>query len=1070
MKKTLLTLATLCLVSAQGLFAQERIVRGTVIGDNGNPLSDAMITVVGNDAYFALTDENGNYELSVPADASGLKISYEGYGEKTIKISDQEVTTTLSTVQEVLKEIEFSTPYGGRSGIASKLNFVGSVERVDAKKIEKRPITNAASALEGNVSGLLVAKTSGQPGAGPQVRIRGFSSISGNSEPLYVVDGSVFMGNIASLNSNDIAAIDVLKDATATSLYGSRGANGVVLITTKSGKSAQKPQVNVDAKVGAITRAIPNYNVLKDPGQYLEFAWDAYRNQMNTNDKSVLPTNEYRLKRFNKSVIDNLGYNPYNVAAENLFDAQGRLNPDAQLLYKDDWDKEIQRLGLRQEYNVNAMGSSNGSDYYLSLGYLNEKGYVKYSDYERISGRVSVNNKLNDWLKVGLNLSGSYSTSNSISSNSTAGGYNPFFVSRNFAPIYPVYYYDQQGNRELDPYTGDYKYDWGLVSPANINSPMSNSSIGTRGNLRGANVLGAMQLDEHKSHLFSLIAVPYLEAQFLKYFTFKTDVNYNFGNSSGLDYYNKYYGQYYERGGYISRDKLDYNTFTWKKLLSFDHSIKNKDEKSHNFNVIAGHEVYSMGRNVLYADRSGLPTDQVRDLNGSAIAVSSGSYTDEDKMESYLGAFNYNFDSKYFFNANFRRDGSSRFPANNRWGNFWSVGGGWIISNEAFMEKYSNIDLLKVKASYGTQGNNGTAYYGYQSLANINYANGTAPGAIVSQVGNPNLTWESQNLFNAGVEFGFSKRLRGELTYYSKVNADQLYSRPFPTSTGVGSRLENVMTSVNSGIDGQLSYDILTPDQASGVYWNVTVNGATQNNRITKMPEGSDSLINGNFIYKKGYSMYTYYLVHSAGVDEATGNELYRYSKDGVTIDTSSYSEANATGRTYDKKRVGYDKFFGSFTNTLSYKGFDFSFMLTFGLGGKYYDGEYQDLMGNGLSYGNNVHEDWLKDRWTLDNTTGTLPKAEFSNLEISGASDRFLVSRNYLNITNINLGYTFNRSVLGNSFRSLRLYLSCDNVWVFAARKGMNPQATFGGNMSGGNAYAYPASRGFIFGVNIGL
>lgn len=1073
MKKTLLTLATICLASVQGLFAQERTVRGTVTDQDGKPLEYAVITVVGNDSYTAFTDENGNYELTVPADARDIKISYDTYGEKTVRISDQEITTSLSSVVEQMTEIEFTSVYGGKTGTMAKTNYVGSAERVDQKKFEKRPVTNIASAIEGNVAGVQVAKTSGQPGAAPAIRIRGYSSISGNSSPLYVVDGSVFMGDISTLNQADIATMDIMKDATATSLYGSRGANGVIIITTKSGRGNKKPQINVDAKVGMTSRAVRNYKVVKDPGKFLEFAWDGFRNQRNSaND---LPVTDTDWRSFNNEVMRSLGgYNPYDISAEYLFDQQGRLNPNAKLQYVDDWDREIQRNGLRQDYNVSASGATDGGDYFLSLGYLNEKGYVKHSDYERITSRVNVNSKINDWLKTGLNLSGTFSTQNTITANNTAGGYNPFFVSRSFAPIYPVYYYNQNGSREIDPLTGDYKYDWGLVNPTNANSPMSLSSIGTRGNLRGANVLGSMALDRNRNHNFSLIAVPYLEAQFLKYFTFRTDVAYNYANQTGINYNNRYYGQYYENGGQIRRFTNNYSTYTWKKLLSFDHSILTKDElnpKAHNINIVAGHEVYNLAQNVVDVTRRGLPADNIYDLNGSAVAVNSGSYSNEDRMESYLAAFNYNFDSRYFFNANFRRDGSSRFAPSKRWGNFWSVGGGWIISNEKFMQQFSAINLLKVKGSYGTQGNNGTNYYGYHGLVNLDFANGTSPGAVVAQVANPNLTWESQNMLNLGLEFSINNRLRGEIGYYNKVNADQLYSRPFPTSTGVGSRLENVMTSVNSGVEGQLSYDILRPtrEAPNSLYWNVSVNGYTTNNKITKMPDGVDSIIAGNRMLKVGESMYNFYLVESLGVNPETGDEMYRYQdSEGNTIDTSSYSVANATGRKI--RAVGYDRVNFGFTNTLAYKNFEFSFLLTGGFGGKYLDGDYANLMGNGLSIGSNIHEDWLTDRWTLDNKSGTLPKAEYSNVDIGGLSTRFLFSRNYLNITNVSLAYTFPKNVLGNTFRSLRMYLSCDNAWIFTARQGMDPQSTFSGDMTGGASNGFPSARAFIFGVNVGL
>lgn len=1053
MKKTLLTLATLCLTSAQVLFAQDRTVKGTVLDSQGKPLELAVIKVAGYDDYTAFTDENGNYEIEVPSNATALQIEYGGYATQSVKISETMEPVRMS-VAETMTSVTIDGVYTKGN---TKLNYVGEAGRISAAQVAKRPITNATQALEGNVSGVVVSTPSGQPGSGATVRIRGFSSVSGNSSPLYVVDGAVYAGDISSINPSDIESYTVLKDATATSLYGSRGSNGVVVITTKNGKGQMKPRINVDAKIGMTSRAIPNYDILKDPGQYFEFAWDAFRNQSGTAPSS------------SQLIQDLGGYNPYNVPDADVISPDGKINPNAKLRYSDDWDKEIQRNGLRQDYNVSAMGASETSDYYMSLGYLNEKGYIKNSDYERISARINVNTKLKDWVKVGLNLSGAYSTTNSLeSTNSTAGGYNPFFVSRNFAPIYPVYYYDAEGNREFDPNTGDYKYDWGAK---NASSPLvQQSSLGTRQSLPNANVLGTMNSNINKDYGFQLMAVPYLEAKITKDLTFRSTINYGFFSSYGTNYRNRFYGDSYLYGGSVSKSGGFSHTYTWNQLLTYEKTFN----KVHNFTLLAGHENYTLWSNGLSASRRGLPASGIYDLSGSAVAVSSTSGTDEDRLESYLGQINYNYDSRFFFNANIRRDGSSRFAPENRWGNFWSVGAGWIVSNEAFIKNNANlywIDVLKAKASYGTQGNNGTNYYGYHGLANIGYPNGTYAGAIISQIANPDLTWESQNLFNAGIEFEFDKRLRGEIGYYSKVNADQLYNRPFPNSSGITSRLENSMTSTNSGFEFNINYDIIKRNSDKGFLWNVNLMGATQNNKITKMPDGQDTIINGNFIFVKGHSMYTYYLVESAGVDNTNGDELYKYyDANGEEATTNSASTANVNGRKIGAE--AYDKFYGSFTNTLSYRGFEFSFMLTYGLGGKIYDGAYQDLMGNGLGLGNNVHQDWLTNRWTEDNQTGTLPKAEFSNTNIANNSTRWLTSRNYLNFRTVSLAYTFNNSsfIKNAGLSSLRLFLSCDNVWLFTARKGLDPQSTISGNMTGGAQYNYPASRAIIFGVNLGL
>lgn len=1068
MKKTILTLATLCLTSAHVLYAQDRTVKGTVKDEKGNPVEYATVNVVGNDNYSTFTDEEGNYELAVPNSATYISIEFGSYSVQTIKISDENVVTTM-TLAETISGGETVTTWDGKQ--VEKTKWVGSADRISSKQLEKRVLSNVSMGIEGNATGVVVANTTGQPGASATIRIRGFSSISGNSDPLYVVDGAIYMGDISSLNTADIESMDILKDATATSQYGSRGSNGVVVITTKSGRGSTKPRISVDAKVGMTSRAIPNYDVVKDPGEYFEYAWDALRNQelgRNNNANTIRSTSASVARK----IVDELGgYNPYRgINNGDVITADGKLNPNAGApMWNDDWDKELQRNGLRQEYNVAAMGSNKekNSDYYLSLGYLNEKGYVKRSDYERITARLNLNSKLRDWLKVGMNISGAYQTTNELeSTNSTAGGYNPFFVSRNFAPIYPVYYYNGNGQREYDPYTGSYKYDWGSTRT------LPETSIGTRAGLPDANVLGTMNLNRNRSNGLNFMAVPYLEATLAKGLVFRTTANYNFVGQYDNNYRNPLYGDSRAYNGSVTVGNTFASIYTWNQVLTYEKNFL----KDHNISVMLAHENYALNSRSISATRRGLPVRDIYDLGGAAVAVSSNSVTNEDRMESFLSSASYNYKGRYFVNANFRRDGSSRFAPQNRWGNFWSVGGGYIISEEDFMKNSTSFlkdfNLLKIKSSYGTQGNNGSNYYGYMGLVGVTFPNGTFPGGLISQIANPDLKWEAQTMFNVGVDFSYKNRFRGEVAYYAKENADQLFARPFAHSSGITSRLENVMTSVNSGLEVNLNIDVIQPGSSNptGFLWNVNFNGSTQKNKITKMPDGAqqDTIIQGNLVYIKGHSMYSFYLVESAGRD-SMGYELYRYDSAGQQYTTTSASNATEKGRKI--VGTGYDKFFGSFTNTFRYKGFDLSFMLTYGLGGYYYDGAYQDLMGNGASLGSNIHRDLLTNRWTYDNKEGALPRAEFMNTDIANNSDRWLIKRDYLNIRNINLGYTFTPAVLKETgISSLRIYVSCDNVWLFTKRQGMDPQSSISGNVTAGSQYNYPATRALIFGVNLGL
>jgi len=1058
MKKTLLTLATLCLASVQVLFAQSRTVKGTILDDKGNPVEFATVSVVGYPDITVLSDENGNYELVVPDNSELIEVEYIGYSPKKINITADAQTVKLSINAVTLDEGQVTSLYGG-SGQITKTKWVGAGDRISAAQFAKRPISNVTQAIEGNAPGVQIATPSGQPGGGVTIRIRGYSSLNGGSDPLVVLDGAVYSGGLASINPNDVASMDILKDATATSLYGSRGANGVVVVTTKRGKLNSRTNINVDAKVGMVTRAIPNYKILKDPGQYMEFAWDAYRNQLIQNG---LPANSAGLvasggaPNVGAGIVDLIGgYNPFGVPNDQLIGLDGKLNPNAKLMYSDDWDKEMQRTGLRQEYNVSASGGSENSDFYLSLGYLNEKGYVKATDFERISGMVSVNSKVSDWLKVGLNINGSYSNQNTVDAGTQAGGYNPFFVSRNFAPIYPVYYRNAAGEKEIDPLTGKPKYDWGSLRV------MPSSSIGTRGNLPNANVLGTMEFNENLQRRFNIVAIPYLEAKFLKNFTFKTVMNANYVGSMSTNFRNNYYGDSYNYGGSAAKSSLFAMVYTWNQVLSWDRTFNEK----HNLSAFVGHENYYYSNNSLAASRRGIAVPGNTELIGAAIPFTSASQVDNETLESYFGQVSYNYDSKYFLNANFRSDGSSRFAPKERWGSFWSVGAGWLMNKEDFLKDYDWLKLLKLKASYGTQGNNGSGLYAWQPLSSIDYANGSYAGALINSISNPGLTWEKQQSYNIGVEFNINNRFKGEINYFGRTSKDQLYYRTLAPSTGIQGVWENVMTSRNSGIEFQFAYDIINKN---GLLWNVDLNGSHFKNEIIDMPGQSDSIISGNFLYAKGRSIYDYYLVKSVGIDEF-GNELYQYKVNGRDTVTTVYTTALSTGRGTPGSAIPALQ--GGFTNTLAYKGFDFSFLLTYTIGGKFYDANYQSMMGNLLSVGQNVHEDWLKNRWTVENTSGTLPKAQFQNTNIANNSDRWLISRTNLNIRNVTLGYTFSPSTLKKvGINSLRAYVSCDNVWLFTKRQGMDPQGSISGNLTGGAQFAYNPARTIMIGVNLGL
>jgi len=1081
MKKILLFFA-LVLVSGLQLVMAQTTAKGVVYDENKEPMPGASVRVAGT-TTGTITDVDGNFEVIVPEGVRGvLEIDYAGYGRQTVNAAEG-LVVNMSISGTELSNVVIEATYGQTT---TKEKYVGAADRIDAERISKMPVTDITRAIEGAAPGIQVSSATGQPGSGSSVRMRGMGSLSSSNSPLYVVDGTPYMGDITSIAPSDVESITLLKDATATSLYGSRGANGVIVITTKKGRRGNAPpRINVDAKVGIVQRGLPNYDVVRDPKDYYELAWKAYYNQLNNsfindfkenNPNATEAQLNARLDGWKDTarqmasgllqgggIVGRLGwrYNPYDVEDHQLLDTLGRLNPNANLKYPtQDLFKELQRTGLRQDYNLNVSGGSEKSDYFLSFGYLNEKGYIKFSEYDRFSLRANVNTQITDWLRSGVNVAGSMSN---MRYNGGEGGAantgNPFYIANSMAPIYPVYFRDENGNEVIDPVTGEKKYDWGDM----VRDP--GSSIGTRLTNPGTNALGSLYFDEDRYKVNNVVATAFMEAKFLKDFSFKTTLSGNYVGTNQTNWGSKLHGSAIGLGGSLFKVAQNDFTYTWNQQLSWS-----KQFDKHTLSAFVVHENYAYNSAYQTGNKTGFISDEFRDLAVGTTVVSTTSRTNLDRIESYLGGINYDFADKYTFNANFRRDGSSRFAPQSRWGNFWSVGGAWHLSKENFLSDVSWLDLLKVKVSYGTQGNNqlllagAQNYYPSLGLYDLSQSNGANVAAIPTSLSNAELKWESSGQLNAGLEFSFFKRISGEINFFNRTNTDLLYNRPFPRSTGFATRPENVASMYNRGVELNMS---VVAAQAKDFRWDVNFNLTKFKNVVTKLAPGLDSVITGNKMLKPGTSMYEFYLVQSAGVDPSNGDELYYYyNEDGEWTTTNVFADANVTK---NRKLSGSSlpDLMGGMTNTVSYKGFELSFLFTFGLGGKFYDGQYASLMSSGGAIGaTNWHKDML-DSWTPQNTSASLPRLEYNNPNLAGASTRFLMDASYLSLRNINLGYQFSENMLKKAhMRSLRAYVSVDNAFLMSKRKGMNPQSSFDGN----DSYIYSPSRVIMFGVNVGL
>jgi TonB-linked SusC/RagA family outer membrane protein len=1068
MKKMLLLFALFLWTGMQAVMAQTK-ARGTVLDENKEPLAGASVKVVGT-TIGTVTDFNGNFEIDIPEGKSGkLEISALDHAKQIVDAGEN-ISVALATSGQTLGDVVIEAPYGAP---IAKEKYVGAADRIDAKQIERQPVSSLSKAIEGGAPGIQVTNGGGKPGSEASVRVRGSGSLSSGMSPLYVLDGTPYAGDINSIAPSDIASITILKDATATSLYGSRGANGVIVITTKRGKAGAKPSLNFDAKVGIVQRGIQNYNIMKDPGQYYETAWQA---QFNTTVTALLANNAGMSLETARSqarnltsgltgqgIVDQLGYNSYGgVESYELLDTFGKLNPNAKLKYYDDWDKELQRTGFRQDYNLNASGGTDKSDYFLSFGYLKENGYIKNSDYQRFTGRANLNTQVTPWLKAGLNLSGAYSTQN-FSGTEEASSFSPGYWSRSMAPIYPVYYRDSLGNKQIDPLTGKDKFDYGSLTKD------PTSSIGDRPFTPNDNILGKLSMDEDKTKIINVVAAPYLEAKFLDGFTFRTNLNVTTSTLTEGLYTNMLHGGGKDIKGSATKYTQNDLSYTWNQLLYW-----NKQFGKHGVNITVGHENYYYNASYLQASMQGFPSPSLRELAVATTPVGNpDSKAFDDRIESYLANASYDYDAKYLFNANIRRDGSSRFYKDSRWGTFWSVGAAWVLNRENFLSDVQWLDLLKVKVSYGGQGNNqlltaagGQNYYGWQGKFDTDKPNGENPSAIPSTLPNFDLTWENQKQLNVGAEFSFLKRISGEVNYFIRKNNDLIFARPLPRSSGFPSRLENVGDMENKGVELNM---YLSAARAKDFKWDVNFNLTKYSNKVTKLAPGRDSLLSGNVLLKPGYSRYEFYLVESVGVDPTNGDELYACYNDstGAAMVTSDYTYANANGRKYMGSAI--PKLSGAITNTISYKGIELSFMFTFGIGGKYYDAIYQSLVGgSGMTLGGtNFSQDIVNNSWTPENTSASLPRLEYSSANIGQSSSRFLVDASYLNLRNVNLSYTFRTNLVKKAgFQSLRAYVAADNLFLLSKRQGMNPQSSFNGE----STYVYMPARTVMVGINLGL
>ncbi len=1056
MKKLFSIFLAVVLTGIAAVAQQQKTVTGTVISASDHePLIGATILAVGTQIGTA-TDIDGHFTLSVPDTANELVVSYVGYQSLTVH-PDFSGPMTIRLVEQSTKLDDVIVVAYGTS---KKSEYTGSASVVSAADISDALVSSVTSVLQGKVSGVQTQSSDGRPGGQPTIRIRGVGSINASANPLYVVDGVPYEGDIAQLASTDIESMTVLKDAASTALYGARGANGVVLITTKKGSTGEA-KVTLEARWGSNRRALDNYNVVNSTAKYMEMLYSGYYNYAtqtvgrdhntawNYANNQVMPLN-------GKGGVT--GYRIYDVpVGERLIGHNGRLNPNATLGYSDgtyyytpdDWTSHTIQNGLRQEYNLAISGGTDRLKYYVSASYLGDEGIIQRSDYNRFSTRANVDYQAKKWLKVGTNMAYIYTSSNypsDMDTQNSSSSANAFYLINSLAPVYPIFVRDASGQIMRNEQYNRPVYDYGDGYSTNFE----------RNYMSMSNPAGRLAYDKDQILSDAFDGKWYATITPIDGLTVTGTAGYFVDNTREHVAENPFYGQSAESKGAAQQYAGRTMSLNLQALASYTHTFGD----SHHMDLMVGYENYHMTHEYVYGLGYNLYLPEGWNVSNTIDKqVTSGAKDIDYTTRGIFGRAKYNYQGRYFAQASYRRDASSVFAPGHRWGNFWSVSAGWDIAKESFMRQYTNVDQLKFKISFGQNGNDKLSgdmasypyyYYAWQDQYQATGANGIWNDATLVFKGNRDITWETSNAFNTGFDFSlFQGRLSGTVEYFNRQTSDMLFNMPAAPSLGYSSYPANVGSMRNYGVEIDLNGTIIN---TADITWDVNFNITTMGNKIIKLADYlKGQWINGNRIFCEGESMYQLYIPSYAGVDEKTGEALY-WGKlnDGTEVKTTDW-EAVYSGNdnmVVNRKKTGslLPKAYGGFGTSLKAYGIDFSISFAYQFGVKIFDNTYRSFM-HGMStndIGSNWHVDMLR-AWTPDNTKTDVPRLNSGDQYTNATSDRFLVSSDFLSINNITLGYTLpDKWTKAIGLESVRVYGAAENVALWTKRHGLDPRQSY--------------------------
>ncbi|AUS04658.1 SusC/RagA family TonB-linked outer membrane protein [Pseudotamlana carrageenivorans] len=1059
-------LTLLLALFVQLTFAQEKTVSGMVLDDYSLPLPGATVLVKGTTTGTS-TDFDGKYSIQAN-EGDVIVFSFVGYSTQEITVSSSNtINVTLQEDAESLDEV-LIVGYG----TSTLRSFTGSATQIEAEALDRKTVSNVSQALAGEASGVRVINTSGQPGEDATVRIRGFGSVNGNRDPLYVLDGVPYTGSINAINPTDIESTTILKDAAATAIYGSRGANGVIVINTKKG-SRGKDEIELDIRTGQNFNGLPRYSTISSPEEYIGISWEALKNRGNAINGSG--GEDYANQRLFSSSGINPAYNMWNVAngAELIDPATGLVRNGVTRKYNpENWEDYAFQASLRTEANLKISGGTDKTRYFTSFGYLNDNGYSINSDYKRYSVRANIEHKAKDWLSGSLNIGYTNSTANNGGQSEDSG--SVFWFVDNIPSIYPLFLRDADGNTMPDPHYGGNIYDYGEG--------------------RGFGGLTNAIADAHnsisRSFVHNLNGSANIDISFNDDLKLINKFGWNYYNSDYTNQEGPFYGPSAGQNGSIFKRRTDIFSYNLLNMLTFKKKLD-----GHNFDALAAHEINDWNRQYLYGSKNYLTDPDGTDWNDAIIQTPMSSFNEGYSLESFFGQLNYNYNETYFLAGTIRRDGSSRFKKGNKWGTFYSFSGAWALSNEDFMSKQNIFTFLKLKASYGKIGDQGgVGFYPGLDLYSVGNLD-DKPTLVFDSKGNPDLTWETSNQFQTGVEFSLGKYLDASVDYYIKDTENLIFDRQVGPSLGYAIIKVNDGSLRNKGLEFDLNAHLV---KTKDFYLDLGINGEIASNELTRMPidpaTGEQKVldIQGRYGRAVGHSIYDFYMREWAGVDSETGlgqwnQYYYDANNDGMVNSgeeiksltdylaqypdragniskTTTTTYADATQKFIDKSIIPDVR--GAVNLATGYKGFQLNVQFLYGIGGYAYDAVYAGLMDNDVIGGNNWHTD-IRNRWQKPGDITDVPRLT-SDLDpnVASTSTRFLTKADYLSLNNIRLAYNVSQDFVEKmGMSNFSVSLSGDNLGIWSKRAGFNPSSSETGLS---DTYTYSPLTSVTLGLNV--